>query len=121
MIVVISYWWMKWVASIAYRIQGSDEIFAAQSIFIFIVLRDKELADSARLINHEKIHFKQQLELLFVGQWILYVVFYFRNLIKYKDHHKAYMLIPFEKEAYANDRNMNYLKNRRAFAWWKYV
>lgn len=112
---------MKWVASIAYRMQGNDEIFAAQSIFIFIVLREKELKESSRLINHEKIHFKQQLELLFVGQWILYLVFYFSNLIKYRDHHKAYMLIPFEKEAYENDGNMDYLKQRKAFAWWKYL
>ncbi len=77
MIVIVSHWWMKWVASIAYRIQGNSEIFAAQSIFIFIVLREKELMESKRLINHEKIHFKQQVELFFIVQCILYAVFFF--------------------------------------------
>ena len=121
MIVVVNRWWMKWVASIVYRLQGNDQIFAAQSIFIFIILRDKEFEHCERLIRHEKIHFWQQVELLFVGQWILYLLFYLFNLIRYQSHQKAYRLIPFEKEAYNNDGDLNYLQNRKPFAWVKYI
>lgn len=112
---------MKWVASIMYRIQGSSHIFAAQSLLIFIILKDKALMNSPRLINHEKIHFRQQLELLFVGQWILYSLFYLINLIRYRSHQKAYLLTSFEREAYENDADPEYLKNRKRYGWVKYL
>jgi len=34
---------------------------------------------------------------------------------------KGYRNISFEKEAYANEKDLNYLKNRRAYAWRKYL
>ena len=34
---------------------------------------------------------------------------------------KAYMNISFEKEAYKNDSDFNYLKKRRFWAWVKYA
>lgn len=72
------------------------------------------------LVNHEKIHFRQQLELLIIPFYILYVLNYLINLIKYKNHDQAYFHIVFEKEAYACDRNLAYLQQRRLFSWIKY-
>jgi hypothetical protein len=34
---------------------------------------------------------------------------------------KAYKNISFEQEAYHNDENMDYLKTRKPYAWWKYL
>ena len=72
------------------------------------------------LINHEKIHFRQQLELLIIPFYILYILNYLINLIRYKNHDQAYFQIVFEKEAYACDRNLEYLQHRRLFSWIKY-
>jgi len=71
--------------------------------------------------NHETIHYKQQVELLFVGQWLLYVSFWVIGMIRYIDGKKAYRENPFEREAYTNDSNMNYLFDRKHFAWINYI
>ena len=71
--------------------------------------------------RHETIHFQQQLELLFVGQWILYVSFWLFGLIKYKDGTIAYRENPFEREAYNNDTQVDYLENRKRFNWINYI
>jgi hypothetical protein len=76
---------------------------------------------SARIKNHETIHYKQQVELLFVGQWILYGLFYVYNYIKLRDGRQAYYQVPFEREAYDNDDNLDYLKTRKHYAWIRYI
>tara|TARA_B100000161_G_scaffold174626_1_gene125349 strand:- start:794 stop:1198 length:405 start_codon:yes stop_codon:yes gene_type:complete len=70
--------------------------------------------------NHETIHYHQQLELLFIGQWILYVFYWLKGLITYRNGEIAYLESPFEREAYANDQNLDYLKTRKPFAWSDY-
>tara|TARA_X000000950_G_scaffold211112_1_gene253899 strand:- start:612 stop:1016 length:405 start_codon:yes stop_codon:yes gene_type:complete len=72
--------------------------------------------------RHETIHFQQQLELLFLFQWILYVLFWVIGLFVYKfDGNKAYRENPFEREAYANDRKTKYLsETRKRYAWINY-
>ena len=72
------------------------------------------------LKNHETIHYHQQLELLFVGQWLLYVFYWLKGLITYKNGDKAYRESPFEREAYQNEANLEYLSNRERFAWREY-
>ena len=92
---------------------------AAFSFFIFVWSRN-EMGD--RLKNHETIHFQQQLELLFVGQWLLYGLFYLINLWKTKGDGKlAYTKNPFEIEAYKNDYKKDYLANRKRYSWIKYI
>tara|TARA_R100001509_G_scaffold143548_1_gene99381 strand:+ start:11343 stop:11699 length:357 start_codon:yes stop_codon:yes gene_type:complete len=71
--------------------------------------------------RHETIHFQQQLELLFLGFFLLYVVFWLRALVKTKSGSEAYRVIPFEIEAYSNESNEEYLRNRKRFAWIKYL
>jgi hypothetical protein len=69
--------------------------------------------------QHETIHYQQQLELLFVGQWILYGLFYLIGLVRYKDGEQAYRENLFEREAYAYDHHPDYLLNRKRYCWWK--
>lgn len=90
----------------------------AIAIFPFVISKESLSHD---VINHEKIHFKQQLELLIIPFYIIYSYFFFLNYIKYKDYTKAYLSIPFEKEAYENEDNLNYLDERQMFSWIKYI
>ena len=71
--------------------------------------------------RHETIHFQQQLELLFIGQWILYVLFWLVGVFRYRDGKKAYYENPFEREAYNNDTDPDYLKSRKRFNWINYI
>jgi hypothetical protein len=82
---------------------------------IFYRLRDDETTahkPNQKTINHEKIHFAQQKELLILGFLLLYIIFHFIY-----GYHKN----PFEIEAYKNDSNFDYLENRKIFSWLKYL
>lgn len=72
-----------------------------------------------RMRTHETIHFRQQLELLFLPFYILYGLFYLVGCVRYRDGKKAYRMIPFEQEAYNNEEDESYLAVRRYFAWVK--
>lgn len=80
----------------------------AITIFIFIFVRHK---NDKQTINHEKIHIVQQIELLFVGQWIWYLIEYIR---------KGYKNNMFEKEAWSNESNLSYLEKRKPYAFLNY-
>jgi hypothetical protein len=67
--------------------------------------------------RHETIHFQQQLELAFAGQWILYGLSWLYGLWKYKDSAVAYRENVFEREAYSNDYIEDYLETRPRYAW----
>ncbi|MGB7843879.1 MAG: hypothetical protein WBL21_13875 [Salinimicrobium sp.] len=87
----------------------------------FIVVRREELKKNPVFINHEKVHLRQQLELLIVFFFIWYIFEYYIRLIKYKNSYKAYSKICFEREAYANEKDLDYLKNRKSWAFLKYL
>ncbi len=76
---------------------------------------------SPRLRRHETIHYKQQLELLFIGQWALYLAFHLIQVIRLRNGVAAYRNNPFELEAYKNDSDAEYLQTRRLFAWTSYL
>ena len=71
--------------------------------------------------RHETIHYHQQIELLFVFQWILYGLFWLFGALKYRDGKKAYYENPFEREAYDNERKTSYLKKRPLWNWVNYI
>lgn len=87
----------------------------AIALWPFIILSSPKLKDDKRLMIHERIHLKQQLELLIIGFYIFYLLEYFVRRIKY-NHYNAYIRISFEKEAYANEHDSNYLKKRSIFS-----
>ncbi len=93
----------------------------AMALFPFILLKKLAFKDDKILINHERIHLKQEVELLIIPFYILYLLNYLINLLIYKNHYKAYLNICFEREAYINDRNLEYLKYRGFCTWVKYV
>lgn len=95
--------------------------FSGITIFPFIFVRDKFWAASNSFINHEKIHLRQQLELLIVFFFIWYGLEFLIRLIYHKNFKTAYRNISFELEAYANEQNINYLQKRRLFSFIKYL
>ncbi|MBK9732419.1 MAG: hypothetical protein IPO83_14285 [Chitinophagaceae bacterium] len=90
------------------------------ALFPFILFRDSYLVNDSIILNHELIHLRQQLELLILPFYFLYLLHYLINRFKYPDHYSAYRNIIFEREAYANDHDLNYLKKRKWFAFVKY-
>jgi len=72
------------------------------------------------LIRHETIHFKQYLELLVVGFFLVYAWDFLRGMIRYRNVADSYYNIRFEQEAYRNESNPHYLQERAWFAWRKY-
>lgn len=82
------------------------------TIFPFIFLKEKGLGLNMNLINHEKIHLRQQLELLIVPFYIIYIAEFLIRYIKLKDWKMAYRSISFEKEAYKNESDFKFLKKR---------
>lgn len=93
--------------------------FCAITLFPFIFVRRDEICYTGKILRHEKIHFKQQIELLIIPFYILYFLFFLSNYIKYNDIWKAYRLIPFEKEAFANQDNQTY--KHKPYIWLKYL
>lgn len=95
------------------------------SIFPYIILREKYnstdwwKARGKRTINHESIHFQQQLELGILPFYVWYVLEWLFKLPFYGK--KAYENISFEREAYNNDSNLNYLQNRVRYNWLKLI
>jgi len=53
--------------------------------------------------------------------YVLYVGFWIKNLIVGMSSEEAYMAIPFEKEAYANEHDGRYLIVREPFTWTSYI
>lgn len=92
----------------------------AITLFPFILLRKSELRKDKVLINHEKIHIRQQLELLIVFFYLAYVLEYVYRLILLKNQQKAYRAISFEREAYANEGDFSYLLHRKFWNFLKY-
>ncbi|MFC4143439.1 hypothetical protein [Pedobacter mendelii] len=92
---------------------------AGMAIFPFILLKKETYRKDEQIINHEKIHLRQQLELLVLPFYILYLFNYFINLIRFRKHDLAYRKIIFEQEAYDNENDLNYLKNGKWFGWMK--
>lgn len=93
-------------------------------------------------LNHEGIHSVQILEMFFLGLIILlpfvllgminplwlfaslgtfYYWYFVEWIIRLFNKGNAYRNLGFEKEAYSNDDNLNYLATRPRFAWWKYI
>ncbi|HCX22224.1 MAG TPA: hypothetical protein DHN29_09935 [Cytophagales bacterium] len=85
----------------------------AITLFPFIFIADE--GDDV-LIQHESIHIRQQLELLVIGFYIIYVIDYVIKYFKYGNGPQAYRNIVFEQEAYNNQHEKGYLSRRR---WWE--
>lgn len=106
--------------------------YVAIALWPFIFCR-KELSE--RDLRHEEIHGKQQVELLLILFYLLYGLMWLvevvrccfdksrgQNFRKTRNvWQRAYRMIPFEREAYANEHDKEYLSERSLFAWVGYM
>lgn len=90
----------------------------AMAIWPFIFIKENAIRFDKTLINHEKIHFRQQIEMLWFPFFIWYACEFLVRLIQYKNWDKAYRAISFEKEAYTYEATEDYLKTKR---FWSFV
>jgi len=97
------------------KILPKNKRIAAMAIFPFIfIMKGSELSEQTR--RHERIHFRQQLEMLILPFYLWYVLeWLIRTIATGKD---GYRLISFEKEAYGNDHIVGY---RKWYGWVKYL
>ena len=96
------------------------EGFKAITIFPFIFIIDEDCKNDKVLMNHESIHIKQQIELLWVGFFVLYFLEYIYGRIMSKDNYESYRSISLEKEAKLNESNFKYLNDRKLYSSFRY-
>lgn len=94
--------------------------FNAVTLYPFVVLRESHSKYNIQLLNHERIHLRQQIELLIIPFYIIYLLEYLIKVFKYKNRYLAYRNISFEREAYTNETNNDYLTSRTLWAFFKY-
>lgn len=94
--------------------------YVGLSLWPFIFLKSDTLRDDKELINHEKIHLRQQRELLIIPFYVLYLFEWLIRAVMYFDTYKAYQNISFEREAYSNERKIHYLNHRKPYSFMKY-
>jgi hypothetical protein len=88
------------------------------TIFPFVFLKNEVSKGDMVLINHERIHIRQQLELLIIPFFIWYGFEFLLRLFQYENWSIAYRNMSFEREAYKNKKDLNYLKSR---SFWKFL
>lgn len=69
------------------------------------------------ILNHEAIHTAQMKELLYLPFYIIYFLEWLLRLVI--SPNSAYRSISFEREAYDNEGDAEYLNTRKHFAQWR--
>ena len=99
--------------------------FVAINLFgVVFVRKDYEfrsIADYQRMLVHEGIHTKQMQELLYLPFYVWYLLEWLVRIVMYRNVRKAYRNISFEREAYANQDNRYYNKERKRYSFLQYV
>ena len=90
---------------------GGSQGIRGLAFWPFIFIASDTIIDD-ELINHERIHLRQQIEMLIIPFYIWYLI---------ELYSKGYRNISFEIEAYDNEHNLNYLEKRRIFQFRKYL
>lgn len=91
--------------------------FLAINLFGVLFVRGTWRDLNARVLNHEKIHTAQMKELGYVFFYLLYLMEWLFRLCTGSEN--AYREISFEREAYDNEGNNEYLHSRKRYAMWR--
>ncbi|MEM7484479.1 MAG: hypothetical protein AAF348_04660 [Bacteroidota bacterium] len=95
--------------------------YVGLSLWPFIILKEGSLKTDEVLINHERIHLKQQRELLIIPFYLLYITEWLLRTLLYLNSYRAYQNISFEREAYANEDDKEYLARRKPYSFLNYL
>jgi hypothetical protein len=86
--------------------------------FVFI---DSDEQDSHHVLsNHERIHIAQATELFVIPFYLLWLFDWLYQGCLFGSFEKGYYHCRLEQEAYDHERELDYLSNRRPYAWWPY-
>ncbi|MGH7141493.1 MAG: hypothetical protein ACREGH_02580 [Minisyncoccia bacterium] len=93
----------------------------AMAFWPLIIFRNREQMQPW-IFNHEKIHLRQQADLFLVGHWLLFIA-EFTWIVFFKRRPWADFPVwnSGEQEAYRNQQDFEYLKNRKRFAQFWYL
>ena len=93
--------------------------FSAINLFGILFIR-RGVRVNKYLVNHEAIHSQQMKELGYVFFYVIYLLEWIYRLCKSRfDNYIAYHSISFEREAYANELNLDYISSRKRYAMWR--
>jgi len=95
--------------------------YSGLAAFPFVLVKKAGYKENRIFINHEKIHLRQQLELLIIPFFIWYSLEFLIRWYYYQDKNVAYRNLSFESEAYANESNLEYLETRKYFSFLNYL
>lgn len=95
--------------------------YCGLTIFPFVLIKDRDREDFEVLINHERIHIRQQLELLVLPFFVWYGIEFLIRWIQFRDRKTAYLNISFEREAYQNEKDLDYLKQKTFYGFLKHL
>ena len=90
------------------------------TLYPFIILREKH-KDNYLINTHERIHIEQQREMFVVVFYVIYILEFLIKSLLWLSFKDGYYKISFEREAYANQSNLNYIHNRKKYSWIRYV
>lgn len=93
--------------------------YAAINLFGVIFIK-RHCPVTPVLVNHESIHTAQMKEMLYIPFYVAYLVEWLIRMVHTRgDSFKAYHTILCEREAYAHQYDLDYLKRRKRFAQWR--
>jgi hypothetical protein len=95
--------------------------YSGIALFPFVLVKNRSDKRNLVFLNHEKIHLRQQVELLIFPFFVWYILEFFIRWFQYKNKNLAYRNISFEREAYANESNLDYFKTRKLFGFLYYL
>jgi hypothetical protein len=105
-----------------YVLSFGNKKVVAIALWPIIVFKSDKIKNDPVVNNHEKIHHRQQLELLLIPYYVWYFIEYWIGMFRYRfRHQKAYLNVSFEKEAFRFENDLNYLKFRRFLASYKFL
>jgi hypothetical protein len=95
--------------------------YVAMALWPWLIIRKEYAPVQAETIRHEEIHATQQKETGILPFYLWYGIEYLIRRLSGRSHSEAYRNISFEAEAYANEKNTEYLQKRRLWAFLKYL
>ncbi|MFN4086444.1 MAG: hypothetical protein ACK4LB_10915 [Spirosomataceae bacterium] len=101
-----------------YRVPLPKKIQAV-AIWPFVFVRKSKV--SSIILQHERIHLRQQVEMGFLIFYIWYILEWLMRCIQTRSWTKGYYQISFEREAYRHEKTPQYLVSRRFWAFLNYL
>ena len=95
--------------------------FAAINLFGILFARSENNPLRETTINHEAIHSSQAKEMLFIFFYLWYCIEWLVRWVQYGSRSRGYFFISFEQEAYKNQYDSDYIKNRTFWSFLKYL